>query len=455
MTARASSIIFLQPACAPPRLSHQLLRHHELLFPQSRVTIHTRRSYASKPRASGPQKSPTVLLPVLKYRDRNEVTKAKPQHTAMDIELYGDGINPPLTTIPPPLNLPERRRGTSGLAYWWSVGRTYGKFYWVGVKAIWANYKKAKGLLRTIRANNSDPANHPMGRHIGVAWPPRRMFGLRPPPLLLDIEAAMWGVKITRSQFQLLVRERADVKKLPLFAVMVAAFGEWLPLIVPFIPGRVPKVCSIPKQVDGMRKTVEERRSQSFRSGVQQPDQKTLLDKTQELVEKVKEMERQFHKAGLSDDPEAALELEEAVSADFMALWVQPATWLAMQMAQSLSRQQVEHVSASLGLHGKTWDRLGLTGDTMFAQVAHPVLQFRVIKHLQYLNIDDQLIMQNGPHAVQMISRQELKIACEERGIDVLGRKEETLRTELGKWMDNRRKDKGYGAEVVSMLFTR
>ncbi|KAG9741666.1 hypothetical protein KCU59_g7384, partial [Aureobasidium melanogenum] len=45
-----------------------------------------------------------------------------------------DGINGPLSTLPPPLNLPEKG-DRSTPAHLFQIGRAYGKFYWAAVKA--------------------------------------------------------------------------------------------------------------------------------------------------------------------------------------------------------------------------------------------------------------------------------------------------------------------------------
>ena len=363
---------------------------------------------------------------------------------AKETELYGDGINPPLTTLPPPLNLPEKSPDTSTPVYWFRIGRAYGKFYIAGVKQTWANYKKAASLRARIHSSNSGTEND--------NYPPRRYLGLVPPPLLLDIEVFMRREGLTRSQLQLLVREREDVKKLPLFAILVALFGEWLPLIVPFIPGRVPRTCRIPKQVAGMRKAIEDLRKASFRQGISAP-QGGVLYALRERVKNTRRIEEEVNretKKLKKDDEELEAELGAEEAHDIMSLRLQPANWLAVEMTESLDRDQLKHVSANLGLHGKMLDRI-TGGDSSLTAL----LKMRVAKRLHYINLDDELLVKEKTRSFHAMSPQELGIACDERGIDVTNRKEEELRKDLGKWLDGRAKDKGYGEEVLKMLFKR
>lgn len=455
-SSSAVSHLLLQPACTLYILPRPLSRRYESTFHHE-----VKRSYASAPPIKFSTKRQSTLKPQTESSPSEPTppTVAPPASDTSAIETYGDGMNPPLSTLPPPLTFPERKPDTSTPVYWYHIGRSYGKFYIAGVKATYANYKKAKGLRKAIRASNADPVNNITGADDeGAAYPPRRMLGLLPPPLLLDIEVFMRREGLTRSQLQLLVREREDVKKLPLFAVLVALFGEWLPLIVPFIPGRVPRTCRIPKQVAGMRKAIEERRKETFRQGLAGPDQQKdgVLEMIKMRVTKSREFEEALEKAskrpakGRENDLGDTLGAREG--ADVMALRVQPANWLAVEMTEALTREQLTHVSTNLGLHGKIWDRLGLVGNSSFTAL---LLKLRVVKRLNYLNLDDELLLKNRTHSWHKMSKDELEIACDERGIDVTGRKEEDLKRDLGKWFEGRVKDKGYGSEIMKMLFRR
>ncbi|KAG9728838.1 hypothetical protein KCU75_g19520, partial [Aureobasidium melanogenum] len=53
------------------------------------------------------------------------------------------------------------------------------------------------------------------------------------------------------------------------------------------------------------------------------------------------------------------------------------------------------------------------------------------------------------------LSTEETRIACEERGIDVVGRGESEMKEDLSKWLEGRKRDDGSYGEILKMLFTR
>ena len=62
----------------------------------------------------------------------------------------------------------------------------------------------------------------------------------------------------------------------------------------------------------------------------------------------------------------------------------------------------------------------------------------RVYNRLGELDVDDFAIERDG--GVGMMDGEEVKLACEERGIDILGKEEENLRRHLEQWMEWRGK---------------
>lgn len=212
---------------------------------------------------------------------------------------------------------------------------------------------------------------------------------------------------VKRGEFQLLERNARDIGKLPVFGVLVLLFGEWLPLIVPWIPGRVPGTCRIPKQVGGMRGKAEERRRWSFRSGVKEPEI---------------EGKRAGGEWGLLERGNVA------------------------QVLKGLGKEQMMHLSCVLNLHSGVWERIGTMPPV-------GLLRRAVERRVQYLAQDDFLLVQGGgPGALES---EEVMVACEERGIDVLGKAEEKLRAELKAWVVRQEKDQGRGNAVLEMLFRR
>jgi hypothetical protein len=171
--------------------------------------------------------------------------------------------------------------------------------------------------------------------------------------------------------------------------------GEYLPLIVIFFTPLVPYTCRIPKQILKAREKLEKRRLESFR--------------------------------GITDGfvPSAKKGTDGEVK-EF----------------KDLGKGQLMHVSRSLGLHGKLWDT------TRGVLPPKALLKFRVEKWLGYLEHDDALVQRDG--GMSQLKGEELKLAAEQRGLDVLGKKDDDLKKNLAKWIKGRSEGK-----VLHMLLTR
>ncbi|KAK5716774.1 hypothetical protein LTR15_009666 [Elasticomyces elasticus] len=295
----------------------------------------------------------------------------------------GDPVNPARSTLPPPLDLPERDAQQNFFIYWFHIGRAYGTFYKEGVKAVWFNNKATKLLRERIKQE-------------------MKVGG--------EKEAASQGL-ISRSEWQLLQRNNHDIGKLPLFGLLAVIFGEWLPILVPFLPGVVPGTCRIPKQVRGMRAAAEERRRIIFRTANFEPEQGQLSYDATGTQGKAWPM----------------------ASADYI-----------QTLLKQMRDDQLHHLSTTLGLHSRLWDRVQL----------YPIgMRRKLTKHLQYLSLDDRLLSE--PPSSSKLSVVELEEACTERGLDVLGRPEDTLRENLSWWLKRQEEDEGRGRAMLSMLFRR
>lgn len=280
--------------------------------------------------------------------------------------------------------------------YLFRLGRCYGTFYKDGLKSVWHNHKAASALKKRIvtdlNARKPDLAS--------PASSSSRWHTFRD-------KAVQRGV-VTRADFQLLERNARDIGKLPLFGFLVLLFGEWLPLLVPFMPNRVPGTCRIPKQVTGMREKSEARRKWSFRAGVAEPE------------------------AGQVAVEGGKWRMTDAAS--------------VREVLKSLGPQQLIHLSCVLNQHSGIWEKVQLMPPAGLVRRA-------VCARVQYLALDDFLLVQAG--GPKGLSSEEVVIACEERGIDVLGKAEERLRDELQAWVKKQEKDDGRGWAMVEMLFRR
>ncbi|ELR08318.1 hypothetical protein GMDG_03113 [Pseudogymnoascus destructans 20631-21] len=170
----------------------------------------------------------------------------------------------------------------------------------------------------------------------------------------------------SRAHYQLLLRSWHDIKRLPVFALIFIVCGEFTPLIVFAFSSVVPYTCRVPRQIEADREKIEARRKTSFRN-----------------------------------------------------------LTMAFTPGKELEREQLLHISWSLGLSSNMWDHIGGTPVAL--------LKGRVASHVEYLQTDDRLIRRDG--VLSDLEDEEVAIACTQRGIDVVGRSEEHLREMLEKWM--------------------
>ncbi|EPE02370.1 letm1-like protein [Ophiostoma piceae UAMH 11346] len=140
--------------------------------------------------------------------------------TALE-KLPGATANPPHTTRPPPLTLPDRTPASSTASHLFATGKAYLAFYKTGLKYLFANTK----LVKQVNA-----AEQPL----------------------------------TRSDLVLKHRWTHDMRRLPLFGLLLLICGEFTPFVVMVFPHVVPYPCRIPKQVESLRRADEKRRSQAF-----------------------------------------------------------------------------------------------------------------------------------------------------------------------------------------------
>lgn len=334
-------------------------------------------------------------------------------NTALEQRQIADALNPPKSTLPPLLNLPSKD-GLNTAVYLFKLGRSYGAFYWAGVKATWANHKNVAELKKRIQEG-----------------PAKELSGSVFSPNLLHActKEIAHGKGMTRAEFQMLLRDKHDWSRVPVFGLLAAVFGEWLPLLVPFIPRAVPMTCRIPRQVEGLRKIAEERRRNVFREGEEEPSE-LMVAGLQEKIRRNDEDTPQTSKAALK--PSTDFERYVLLNNNFVA---------------ALDQRQMLFVSTSFGLHRRIYERLGTAPTT-------GSLRRNISNRLMYLTIDDMLLLKQ-PDPEQHLDDNEVLLACEDRGIDVLGIPITKLRANLRKWLQGRKNDEGSGKVLSRMLFRR
>ncbi|KAF2470268.1 uncharacterized protein BDR25DRAFT_334370 [Lindgomyces ingoldianus] len=199
---------------------------------------------------------------------------------------------------------------------------------------------------------------------------------------------------LTRAEWQVIRRSRRDMLRLPAFGILVLVMGEWLPLIALWITPLVPEVCRIPAQV---RKELEKL-------------EKTRRERVEKMIMSVKE--------------ELRLEGRHVVK-------LRAPQTVQVEEVRRLSRVDLISVSAKLDAHSRVLDYLPRIGPVVVA------LRWGLERKLRYLCTDDDLIMKDG--GWQGLGKEEVRRACVDRGIDVLGRSEAEMRKGLAGWFDGRR----------------
>ncbi|CAK7208971.1 hypothetical protein SCUCBS95973_000293 [Sporothrix curviconia] len=251
--------------------------------------------------------------------------------------------NPPYTTRPPSLELPERNPDASTFSHLFATGKAYLSFYKTGLRYLVENTKQVRAMNAAMEDNNS-------GSEGGHTWHATRADLLT---------RRRWG---------------HDMRRLPLFGLLLLICGEFTPFVVLVFPHVVPYTCRIPKQVLKLRTKVEERREAAFR------DYEAALAAAKEAGD-----------AGPSDAASSLL------------------------------------VSRSLGLVAPFWDRIGLLSAA--PGFAHSAVERR----LAFLTEDDALLRRAGGAAA--LEPDEVVLASADRGMNVIGQDEDRLRKQLAKWL--------------------
>lgn len=183
---------------------------------------------------------------------------------------------------------------------------------------------------------------------------------------------------LSRAEFQFLHREFGDTVRLPIFGVILLIFGEWTPALVLIFGNIVPKTCHIPRQVESALRKRHEARD--------------------ERLERLSA--RSVPTTAVKETPRAAVaEVKRQQS--------------AQQTKREVDPQSITYgLSYRLGTYSQMMDLFGLTSR-------------RLTRRLAYLDADDALLLRDGGEKriakiIGELSRAELRIACDERGIEVL-----------------------------------
>lgn len=292
-----------------------------------------------------------------------------------------ENLNPPGITYAPELTVPARGHDQGFLSYIWKCGRSYLSFYKTGVSNVRATSK----LARSLRAKAG-------------------------PTGTVDYSAVL-----TRAEWQVVRRSRKDMLRLPAFGLIFLVFGEWTPLLVMYITPLIPEPCRIPSQVQRDLAKEENRRKDRMRN--------LNPAKVMRLVAK--------------EPPEpgksltyTAKEVQDMKKADPSTRIISGAESMRHITASELSHFNAYLFATQYNAYARFWDWVNVTPPKR-------LLQHNLKKKLEYLKKDDELIQRDG--GWMALEKREVERACRERGLDVLGKKEEELRKTLAVWYGGRR----------------
>jgi hypothetical protein len=203
---------------------------------------------------------------------------------------------------------------------------------------------------------------------------------------------------LTRAEWQLTRRTRADMLRLPAFALVFLVLGEWTPLIALYLTPVIPEPCRVPAQLERMQRKAEARRAERLR--------------------------RVGHDAARL----VARSGEGELGVDIQRFNAQQARKVRDALAAPTPRVSLFELlllSARFDAHPGLLDRLFITPP-------RALLVRGLRKKMGYLVTDDEMVARDGGWGG--LRREEVVRACFERGVDVKGRSEAELRKVLAVW---------------------
>ncbi|KAJ4416722.1 hypothetical protein N0V85_002167 [Neurospora sp. IMI 360204] len=369
------------------------------------------------------------------------------------------GVNPPYTTRPPPLNLPERQPDVSTFSHLFATGKAYLTFYKTGLRQVFTNFK----LLRAVGKGGEGPI-------------------ARSENPVTDADCIDGYLRFrTRGSLLLYKRVKHDLNKLPVFGLLLLVCGEFTPFVVLAVPTIVPYTCRIPKQVDKILKRIEEKRAAALDELVGEvyeeddydlvPDDKDQVKmdleglegfieaeveaigepkKVEEMTEEekeqyedeirqceeiIKDQREKKAKAGQEVDPrpirEQAQEWVDLARADREKYGDDRVEVDVFPMTASEALEHLDPLSDDC----EQFNMLdALARSYAITSWWGPAGRERgVHKHMRFLAVDTELLEKDG--GVEALEDEEVQLACIDRGIDVRGRNIDDLRYALEKWV--------------------
>jgi hypothetical protein len=204
---------------------------------------------------------------------------------------------------------------------------------------------------------------------------------------------------LTRAEWQIVRRSKADLLRLPPFAVILLVFGEWTPLLVLWLTPIVPEACRIPSQTRKSLKTLESRRRER---------EQTIATQAAQLI----------HRDRRPGVGQSTTQIEIYSGCP------------KQEDIDRYSLYELLYVSTRLDAHSWLWE--------YYMTPPKAILRWGMKRKLEYLNKDDELILRDG--GFQELSREETHRACIERGIYALDKSDHELKKRLAEWFGKRKR---------------
>lgn len=352
-------------------------------------------------------------------------TSSSTPRTPLPYPPTDDAANPPVSTLPPPLDVPGREPGQSLFSYTLKSGKAYFQFYKQGVKNVWQNRKLAAAIDRRV-------SKIPFTSEKGY--------------IRFDLDAS--ETPFTRGEYQLIRRSQYDMRRVPIFAVLFLVLGEWLPLVAVFFTALLPVPCRIPKQVEAEeRKRTDQRHEgrqlllrEKIRTGIAvmppPSDQDVAEWKKSGMVATLDESGR-ITPPSPSTSPEefkAQISKLDLVGKNMGTLGMD----LGLVERHMLSGDKecrylyMHYAQMAFNVRSSIWERPG-----RLSRVIWSLWVYKLRDRLGYLAVDDALLERDG--GAEALRPEEVRVACSERGIDTLGRRDDQVRKDLAVWLSKKR----------------
>ncbi|PTU19111.1 hypothetical protein P175DRAFT_0533533 [Aspergillus ochraceoroseus IBT 24754] len=234
-TSYSATSLLLQAHCQARRFAHS---HHSQSHSHPHPHPHSLKSH---------NRPPSSAQPTLRG--------ATPSTSTTATTSLANDVNPPPSTRPADLNLPEALSVSAPpvdkLKRYIALGRAYLSFYKTGLKNVYHNYRASLPLRRSLGLTSYLPTSPPPAPAPAPSTDAKREPGSAAGSAF---RVALKTQNLSRSNFQLISRAAYDVRRMIPFTLILIICGELTPLAVLALGNAVtPFTCRVPRQISKER----------------------------------------------------------------------------------------------------------------------------------------------------------------------------------------------------------